>query len=174
MGGREVRNKLVNGQIFDHHFIEYEYEGGTLLYSQARQIPRCWRSISEHVYGSKGAAHLDQRRFEITGANAFENRLRKRVDAHQLEHYPFFDAIRNDEPYGEAEAGATATMTAILGRMATYSGQMVTWDDAMASDLRLVPDNIVDFRTPPPVSPDAEGWYPVAVPGMTRPYEVWY
>ena len=174
MGGREVRNALINGQIFDHHFIEYEYEDGTLLYSQARQIPGCWRSISEHVYGSKGAAHLEQRYFEITGPNAFENRLRKREDAHQLEHYPFFDAIRKDEPYDETEAGATATMTAILGRMATYSAQSVTWEDAMASDLRLVPDDIVDFRTPPPVLPDAEGWYPVAVPGVTKPYEVWY
>ena len=117
---------------------------------------------------------MDQRRFEITGANAFVDQLRKREDAHQLEHYPFFDAIRNDEPYSETEAGATATMTAVLGRMATYSGQMVTWEDAMASDLCLVPDDIVDFRTTPPVLPDAEGWYPVAVPGVTRPYKLWY
>ncbi len=174
MGGREVRDKLINGQIFDHHFIEYEYEDGTLMYSQARQIPGCWRSISEHIYGSKGAVHLEQRRFEITGENASEIRLRKREDGHQLEHYPFFDAIRKDEPYGEAEAGATATMTAILGRMATYSGQLVTWEDAMASDLCLVPDDIADFRTTPPVLPDSDGWYPIATPGATKPYELWY
>ena len=51
---------------------------------------------------------------------------------------------------------------------------MVTWEDAMASDLCLVPDDIVDFGTPPSVLPDAEGWYPVDVPGVTRPYEAWY
>ena len=174
MGGREVRNALINGQIFDHHFIEYEYADGTLMYSQARQIPGCWRSVSEHVHGSKGVAHLEQKRFEITGENAFENRMRVGENGHQLEHFPFFEAIREDTPYNEAEQGATATMTAILGRMATYSGQVVEWDAAMESDQVLAPDNIVDMNSKPPVSPDADGRYPVAKPGATDPFEVWY
>ncbi len=74
----------------------------------------------------------------------------------------------------EAEAGATATMTAILGRMSNYSGQEVRWDEAMADGQKLVPDDIKDFSDTPPVLPDDDGWYPVAVPGVTKPFEIWY
>jgi predicted dehydrogenase len=174
MGGREVRNKPENGQIFDHHFVEYEYADGTLLYSQARQIPNCWRSISESVVGTLGKATFDAKEFTLTGPQADTLRMRQGEDGHQLEHFPFFKAIRDNLDYNEAERGAMATMTGILGRMATYSGQEVRWDDAMASNQKLVPDGLVDFTSPAPVQPDAEGRYPVAIPGVTKPYEPWY
>lgn len=174
MGGREVRNKPENGQIYDHHFVEYEYADGTLLYSQARQIPNCVRDISESAIGTLGRANLQQREFTISGPNAEVKRFRKNEDGHQLEHYPFFKAIRENLGHNEAERGANATMVAILGRMSNYSGQPVTWDDAMASGQKLVPDDLVDFSSTAPVHPDAEGRYPVAVPGVTDPFEVWY
>lgn len=174
MGGREVRNKPSNGQIFDHHFVEYRYADGTRMWSQARQIPGCWRSVSESVTGTKGEACLEARRFTITGANPYEKRLSTGEDGHQLEHYPFFEAIRKDIPYNEAALGAEATMTAILGRMATYSGQEATWEDAMASNLKLVPDRLKDFDSEAPVKAGPDGRYPVAVPGVSKPYEVWY
>ncbi len=174
MGGREVRNQLQNGQIYDHHFVEYEYADGTLLYSQARQVPGCQRDISESAIGTLGRADLMQREFTLTGPNADTKRFRQNEDGHQLEHYPFFEAIRNNLNYNEAERGATATMTAILGRMSNYSGQDVTWGDAMASDQQLVPDALVDFSSPAPVQPDAEGRYPIAIPGESDPFELWY
>ena len=62
--------------------------------------------------------------------------------------------------------GANSTMTAILGRMATYSGQVITWDEAMASNLNLVPE-LHSFNDPAPVLPDAEGNYPIPIPGKT-------
>ncbi|MEX2578643.1 MAG: Gfo/Idh/MocA family oxidoreductase [Verrucomicrobiales bacterium] len=174
MGGREVRDKIEHGQIYDHHFIEYEYADGTLLYSQSRQIPDCWRSIGESALGTLGRADLGQREFTISGPNEATKRFRQGEDGHQLEHYPFFKAIRENLEYNEAERGALATMTGILGRMATYSGQEVTWDDAMASNQKLVPDDLVDFGSAAPVQPDEDGRYPVAVPGVTDPFEVWY
>ncbi len=174
MGGREVRDKRENGQIFDHHFVEYAYADGTRMWSQCRQIPGCWRSVSESITGTKGEAQLESRRYTITGAYPYEKRLRSGEDGHQLEHYPLFDAIREDKPYNEAQWGAEATMTAIIGRMSTYSGQVVTWEDAMASNQQLVPDDLTSFDSIAPVQPDAEGWYPVAVPGVTQPYELWY
>ena len=174
MGGREVRNAKENGQIFDHHFVEYEYADGTILYSQARQIPDCWRSISESAIGTLGKADLEQREFRITGPNSDTMRFRKNEDGHQLEHYPLFKAIREDLEHNEAERGAMATMAGILGRMATYSGQVVTWEDAMASNQKLVPDDLVDFSSTAPVQPDPDGWYPVAVPGQTDPFGIWY
>ena len=58
-------------------------------------------------------------------------------------------------------------MTAILGRMATYTGKEVTWEDAMASDLKLVPD-LSSFDDRAPILPDEDGYYPVAIPGKSK------
>ena len=77
-----------------------------------------------------------------------------------------FDAIRNDKPYNEAEAAAMSTMTGILGRMCTYSGQQIEWDDAINSKIELLPKTF-SWDAAPPVLPDADGWYPVAMPGRT-------
>ncbi len=63
----------------------------------------------------------------------------KPKDAYQQEHDDLFDAIRNDQPYNEAEYGGLSTMTAILGRMCTYSGQQIEWDDALNSKVELLP-----------------------------------
>lgn len=171
MGGRQVRNKLENGQIFDHHFVEYEYADGTLLYSQARQIPNCAREIAETAVGTLGRAELAQRLFTISGPNKATKTFRRNEDGHQLEHYPFFKAIREDLPYNEARRGALATMTAIIGRMSNYSGTEVKWDDAMESNHTLVPTDLVDFSSPAPVQPDADGRYPIAIPGVTGPFD---
>jgi myo-inositol 2-dehydrogenase/D-chiro-inositol 1-dehydrogenase len=172
-GGREVRKDKINGQIFDHHFVEFEYADGARLFSQSCQMPgHCRRMVDEHVVGTLGRADMANggRLFQITGSNPWEQRLKSKVDAHQDEHYPFFDAIRNDDPYAEAQYGAESTMMAILGRMATYSGKVVTWDEAMAMENKLVPDNLTNFDSEPPVLPDAEGWYPTAVPGVSEPW----
>ena len=78
-----------------------------------------------------------------------------------------FAAIRRNEPFFEADYGATSAMSAILGRMALYSGKEVTWDEAIHSQLRLVPARYA-WDADPPVLPDGEGRYPVAVPGVTK------
>ncbi len=79
-----------------------------------------------------------------------------------------FEAIRNDKTFNEAETGALSTMTGIMGRMATYSGQQIEWDEAFNSQAQLVPANC-DWNPTPPVMPDADGWYPVAMPGKVAP-----
>jgi len=169
MGGRQVRNQKRHGQIFDHHFVEFEYADGSRLYSQCRQGQLgTYSQVTEHVTGAKGAANLglQNRLFQITGANPWEARLAAAEDGHQLEHYPLIDAIQNNKPMNEAEHGAKTTMTAILGRMATYSGKLVEWDAAMNSDLSLLPKEFA-WDAAPPVLPNTDGFYPVAVPGKT-------
>jgi hypothetical protein len=165
-----VRNdKKLHGHIFDHHFVEFQYADGCKLFSQCRQGQAGTHSqVSEHVVGTKGAADLNVqgRFFHITGENAWEKRLKQGEDGHQLEHFPLIEAIRNDKPYNELELAAMSTMTAILGRMATYSGKMVEWDDAFNSKLQYMPEQ-VSWDMTPPILPDANGQYPVAVPGKT-------
>ena len=169
MGGRQVRNARRHGQIFDHHFVEFEYADGTRMLSQCRQIPRCWPNISEHARGTKGAADLnnDRNLFDITGANTWRfPREERMIDPYQQEHDDLFAAIRNDTPYLEAEYGATSTMTGLLGRMCTYSGQQIEWEDAINSKIELLPKTF-SWDALPLVLPDSNGFYPVAVPGKT-------
>jgi hypothetical protein len=89
---------------------------------------------------------------------------------YQREHDLLFDAIRQDKPLNETERCAKAAMTGILGRMAAESGKLVTWDEAIASNIELAPGlekYTMDSPTAP-VMPDAQGRYPVAMPGMTK------
>jgi predicted dehydrogenase len=171
MGGRQVRNdKALHGQIFDHHFVEFEYADGSKLSSECRQgQPGTHQNVSEHVIGTKGRADLNVqgRLFRITGANAWELRLKQGEDGHQLEHFPLIEAIRNDKPFNELEIAAMSTMTAIMGRMATYSGKLIEWDAALNSKLQLMPEKVT-WDMPPPVVPDPDGDYPVAIPGRTE------
>ncbi len=169
MGGRQVRNGKRHGQIFDHHFVEFEYADGSRMISQCRQIPGCWTNISEHALGSKGEVELNSGRnlFAIKGQTPWRfNSKQGRTNAYQQEHDDLFDAIRNDKPYNEAEYGGLSTMTGILGRMCTYSGLEIEWDDALNSKIELLPKAFA-WDAPAPVVPDADGFYPIAVPGRT-------
>ena len=80
-----------------------------------------------------------------------------------------FEAIRKDKPYNETERSAYAAMAGILGRMAAESGQMITWKQAMASNLELAPGlDRYTIESDPPVKPNAQGRYPIAMPGQTK------
>src|SRR5690606_9904922 len=132
------------------------------------QIPHLWTQNSEHVVGSKGTANLgDGRLFSITGPKAWQSdRTQRKNDAFQQEHDDFFAAIRNNKTYNEAEYGIPSSMTAIMGRMATYSGKLVESDEAFNSNLELMPKTF-SWDMDPPVKPDTDGFYPVAMPGKT-------
>ncbi len=167
MGGRMYRNGLEHGDIFDHHFVEYTYGDGTKMYSQCRHIPHCFNKVAEFVQGLKGTLAFDNRTGVIDAGEASWRFRGKTENPYQVEHDRLFDAVRNDKPYNEAEYGAHSTMTAIMGRMATYSGKVVTWDDAIASNIELSPDRYAWDGTPP-VVPDESGCYPCAMPGVTK------
>lgn len=165
MGGRAHRNGRQHGEIFDHHFVEYAYGDGTMMYSQCRQIPGCFNSISEYAHGLKGTAEIHKG--VIKGSDGEWQFRGEKENPYQLEHDHLFAAVRNDKPFNEAEYGALSTMTAIMGRMATYSGKVVKWDEALASNLELRPDRYAWDGTPP-VVPDENGCYPCAMPGVTK------
>ena len=87
---------------------------------------------------------------------------------YQVEHDDLFAAIRQGTPYNEAATGATATMTAILGRMATYSGRTVTWEEGFGSTQALAPEQIAGWDTLPLTLPDQHGLYKLPMPGIER------
>lgn len=169
-GGRLVRDGPDHGQIYDHHFVELEYEGGGRVLSQCRHMPGCMNRVSEGFHGTSGTAPRPGVIVSSSGHTLFEYDDEGDPNPYQVEHDELFAAIAAGEyAHADAELGATATMTAILGRMATYSGQVVEWDEAIASDLSLMPERFA-WDAPPPVLPDERGRYPVPVPGVTRAF----
>jgi predicted dehydrogenase len=168
MGGRQVRTGKEYGQIFDHHFVEFTYADGTKMFSQCRHIDGTAMEVREHAHGTKGIAHLDDGGGPIVEGpdGRWKSRARK-LDNHHQEHHDLFAALRRGEIYNECDYGAKSTMTAILGRMATYSGKALRWDEALQSGIDLSPAEY-DFAAAPPVVPDADGYYPVPVPGQTE------
>lgn len=169
MGGREVRKGKDHGQIFDHHFVEFTYPDGQVISSQCRQIPNTFTIVDEFFQFSNGKVHTGSGTMtDLAGNEIYLHDSMEDPNPYQVEHIELFAAIRNGNTINDSERGAKATMSAIMGRMATYSGQVVTWDDAMNSDKILVPDDL-DWDVNPPVMPDEYGNYPVPVPGV---YEI--
>jgi predicted dehydrogenase len=166
MGGRQVRTAKEYGEIFDHHAVEYEYADGSRMYSQCRHIRGAWSSVSEHCVGTKGHADVSGHQIRVTGADAWRFRGTKAVDPYQQEHDDLFAAIRSNTEFNEAFNGAKSSLTAIMGRMATYGGKMVEWDAALNSNITLSPDAFT-WDAAMKSLPDAEGFYPIAVPGKT-------
>ncbi len=162
-GGRQVRTGPDFGEIYDHHFVEFTYRDGSVMLSQCRQMNNTWNQVAEYAHGSKGTAQMWG---TIRGEENWRYRG-QRIDPYQAEHDALFKAIRDNEPFNEAENGAKSTMTAILGRMCTYSGAMIRWDDAIKSELSLMPEKF-DFNANPPVMPNADGYYPIPTPGVTQ------
>jgi len=180
MGGRQMRTGKDHGDIFDHHAVEYTYANGVKMFSFCRQIPGCEPLVGEFAVGTKGEVDVSKGIITSDGSEAWRYprpRVTQRKgqkketglpNPYQVEHDDLFKAIRDNTPYNEVEAGAVATMTAILGRMATYTGRTVTWDEGFNSTKTLMPSEISGWDTMPLTLPDAEGRYKLPAPGLVR------
>ncbi len=167
-GGRLVRTGKDHGEIYDHHYVEYEYADGRRMISQCRHMPNCANRVSEAFHGTNGSAPRPGQLISASGYELFNHNSRNDPNPYQVEHDELFAAIAGGEyAYADAENGANATMTAILGRMATYSGQVIEWDEALASGRDLMPATYA-WDADPPVLPDANGYYPIPEPGVTK------
>jgi len=165
-GGRQVRTGPDHGEIYDHHAVEFTYADGTRLLSQCRHIPNTWSQVNEFAHGSLGVADIGNGRIDLADGSSWRYRDED-PDPYQVEHDVLFRAVRAGTPHNEAENGAKSTLTSILGRMATYSGKVVTWNEALESELSLVP-SAYDWNARPPTVPDEHGRYPIPTPGETR------
>jgi predicted dehydrogenase len=171
MGGREVRKGKDHGEIFDHHFVEFTYADGSILNSQCRHIPKTSAKVDELLIGTKGKIYCGAANIRDHQGNVmYQFDKKTENNGYQNEHVELFAAIAKGEyKFADAENGAKSTMTSILGRMATYSGQVVEWDKALNCGLNLQPAAYT-WDTLPKSLPDADGKYKIAVPGVTRFY----
>jgi len=169
-GGRQVRTGVSAGEIFDHHMIEYTYEGGAKLLSQCRHITGCWSNVGEHVHGTSGSCDISAARvFDRRGNLIWESDAKEVAGkGWQQEQIDLFESIRAGRCPNETQYAAHSTLTAIMGRMATYSGKKVSWNQALSSNLSLADvETLHTLDCPAPVQPTANGLYEIAVPGKT-------
>jgi predicted dehydrogenase len=162
MGGRQVLTGPEYGQIYDHFSVVYEYADGAKFVSNCRQQPRCKNDMSCQVLGTKGRAQFAERRkgLRILSAGSewvFEG---PQNQMYQTEHDELFASIRNGKPINNGEYMARSTLLAIMGRMAAYTGQEITWEMAMNSKETLSPSRY-GWDAQPPIAE-------VAVPGQSR------
>ena len=169
MGGRQVRKGKEYGEIFDHHYVEFVYADGSILNSQCRHMPGTSSRVDEMLIGTKGVIYGDEAVIkDPKGRELFRFDKKGENNPYQNEHDELFAAIaRNEFKFTDAENGAKSTMTSIMGRMATYSGQVIEWDKAINSGIDIMPKKF-DWNALPPVLPDDDGFYPVAIPGKTK------
>ncbi len=172
MGGRQVRKGKNHGEIYDHHYVEFIYADGSVLNSQCRHIPGTMSKVDELLIGTKGKIQCgDANIIDSKGKVLFQFDKEKENNPYQTEHDELFAAISKGEyKFADAENGAKSSMTSILGRMATYSGQVIEWDQALNSGINLQP-KAYDWNALPPVVPNDEGFYAVATPGVTKFFE---
>ncbi|THH40025.1 Gfo/Idh/MocA family protein [Neolewinella litorea] len=167
-GGRHMRNGKEHGEIFDHHAVEYTYADGSRMISQCRHWNGASTKVTEEFQGTNGSAPAPGKLLTKSGYALLDHNDRRDPNPYQREHDLLFKAVADGEyKYADAENAAKSTLTAIMGRMATYSGQVITWDEAMNSDLDLSPATYA-FDAPPPILPLPSGYYPVPVPGETK------
>ena len=184
MGGRQVRNGKDHGEIFDHHFVEFTYDKGPIISSQCRHQPGCMSLVDESFQGTRGRVNMrngiltdleGNEIFKYKSGNKTKSSRPTRLisdplnepNPYQVEHNLLFASIRSGGVIADAENGAYSTLTAIMGRMATYSGKVITWDQALKSNVQLMPENL-NWDSKPPTMPDSNGHYSIPTPGITN------
>ncbi len=155
-GGRQVRTGDLWGNIYDHFAVVYEYPDDVRVFAQCRQMADCETNVNDHVIGTKGSAQLmagtisGEKKWSYTG---------HAKNMYQQEHDELFAAIRSGSRIDNSLYMCRSTMLAILGRMAAYTGQRITWEQAINSQEDLTPAKYEWGPIPTPT---------VAMPGQTK------
>jgi len=178
-GGRHFRGENVD-QNFDNYSVEYTFPDGSKLFHYGRIMPGCHDEFASYAHGSKGfaviseAGHAPSRARiykgqELKNENIVWRGPRQEPDPYQMEWNDLLDAIRNNKPYNEVKRGAEASLVAVMGRKAAHTGQVVTWEDIMASDEEFAPGlDQLTMDSAAPLLADANGKYPVPMPGINK------
>jgi predicted dehydrogenase len=159
-GGRVHPN--YEGNIFDHMTATYEWANGARGVIAQRQIANCYSDNSDYVLGGKGKGWngWSNAYFKnADGSNGWRYRG-ENPDMYVVEHQHLYKAIRAGEFHNDGDRMVNSTLAGIMGRLSAYTGQEVTWEQALNSKIQLVPDNLSwDMKLP---------IEPLPVPGKTK------
>jgi predicted dehydrogenase len=160
LGGRQVRTGEQWGNIYDHHAVVYEWANGVRVFAFTRQMEKCKNETEDIIFGTKGQAQVIKH--EITSGGETWRYRGEKPSMYDVEHVELFKSIRDNKPINNGQYMCYSTLLAIMGRMATYTGQRITWEQAMNSKLDLTPESY-DWG-PVKLPPEALA---VAMPGKT-------
>ena len=173
MGGRSTHFQASMGTSFDHHHVTFEYADGRSIYASCRTAAGCFGSNKDVFHGTKGRCHFAA--FQPPFFTDLKGNVTWKADAlppgntpYIQEHKEFLESIRAGKPFQRAKTLADSSMTTVLGQMAVYNGQLITWKDAVKSRFAFPPKGEITMNMEPPVKPGADGIYPVAIPGTTK------
>jgi predicted dehydrogenase len=193
VGGRAA-NSTDCSQNLDSFSAEWTFADGAKGYDVVRYLPNCYNNFATYIHGTKCAAQFsgnihagtvriykDQRidrdniawkgsksdwAADTSKGAAMWADASKGGSPWRGEWSALLNAIRNDRPHNEAKRAALSNLTDMMGRAAVHSGKIITWDQAMASNFQWCPNiDSMNENTPPPIQADAQGRYPVPVPG---------
>jgi predicted dehydrogenase len=181
-GGRHYRGDKVD-QNFNQYSVEYTFGDGAKMFMEGRWMPGCRNEFASYAHGTKGIAvistssHTPAKCRIYSGQNIDKDKLvwafpGKEPNPYQLEWDELVQAIRSDVPYNECKRGAEASLVTSMGRMAAHTGQEITFEQILNSDHEFAPT--VDRLTmdgPAPVQRNAEGKYPIPMPGIVKTKE---
>jgi len=189
LGGRHYRNtpegRPYVDQNFDSYSVEYTFEDGAKMYMDGRCMIGAEAIYSSYAHGSKGMAVVSKNGDCGLPSSTYKTQTPQRdamiwtseVDAKEKDPYlnewnDLMDAIRNDKPYNEAKRGVEASLVTSMGRRAAHTGQEIRYEDMLNSEEEFCPNaDKLTLDSPPPVKSDADGKYPVPMPGIKKDRE---
>ncbi len=136
IGGRQQRTDKKYGNVFDHHVVFYEYPSGVRVFFTCRQQDNCSSFVDEIVMGTKGTARILTN--TIKGEQKWKYRGPK-PSMYRVEHEEMFKSIRAGSPINDGSFMVNSTLLAIMGRMSTYTGQDIRWEDFITNTEKLGP-----------------------------------
>jgi predicted dehydrogenase len=189
LGGRHYRNSPSGepcvDQNFDTYSVEYTFEDGTKLIADGRCMAGCENIYSSHLHGSKGSAIASKAGDCGAPSSTYASQTpdpakliweskvpRDQTNPYQNEWNDLVEAIRNDKPYNEVKRGVEASLTSSLGRKAAHTGREITFEEFLNSEEEYAPGaDKFTMDSPPPLKSDAEGRYPIPMPGIVTKTE---
>ena len=182
LGGRHYRADFVD-QNLDCYSTEYTFADGTKMFMEGRTMPGCHQEFATYVHGSKGSAVVSQSGHHPSKARMYKgHRFAKEdliwecdkpeINPYEIEWDDLLTAIRNDQPYNEAERGAKSSLVTAMGRMACHTGQIVKYEDMLNCEHEFAPNaDKLTLDGESPLKADANGKYPIPLPGITTKRE---
>lgn len=171
VGGRSAFPDPRLGNCFDHYAVVYQYANGMRMYAHGRTQPNCYYEVSDIFLGTKGRADLMKKRIEdLKGVVKWQyERPKNEPVMNDQEHKELFDAIRQGRRIDDGLHMLRSTQVGLMAQIAVYTGQEVTWEQISKSTFKYPPtEGPCDFSIDPPVKPQADGSYPVPMPGITK------
>jgi predicted dehydrogenase len=158
LAGRQQRTDPLYGNVYDHFAVFYEYPSGQRVYFTCRQQDNCSMRTDERVLGTNGQAEILRGDLYNRKGDRKWRYKGEQPSMYRVEHEEMFSSIRKGKPINNGEYMCNSTAIALMGRMAGYTGQTVTWDQLMNSTERLGPTEYAWGDVPTEV---------VAIPGKT-------